>query len=54
MSKYSEFMEDQYRNIGKIRDATRTLIREGRDIAFKEFHDANSVAKLKEKIERGF
>jgi len=53
MSKYSEFMEDQYRNIGKLKDATRSLIKSGRDIAFKEFHDANSVERLKNKIKKG-
>jgi len=53
MSKYSNFLSDQYKNIGKVKDATRSVIKSGRDIALKEFYDANSLERLKNKIKKG-
>ena len=50
MSKYSECMAKTYKNIGKLKDATRSVIKDGKDIVFKEFHDANSVERLKRRI----
>jgi len=50
MSKYSEQMESQYINTEKIRKATKSAIQSGVDIAFKEFHDVNSIEKLKRRI----
>ena len=50
MSKYSEFMERQYINTGNVAKATKTFIENGVDLAFQEFHDANSVKRLKGRI----
>ena len=53
MSKYSECMGKTYKNIGKLRDATKSMINDGKDIVFKEFHEANSVERLKRCIREG-
>jgi len=50
VSKYSEYLESQYKSVRKLKDVTKDLIKSGGDIALKEFHDANSVQRLKEKI----
>ena len=50
MSKYSDFLESQYQSVGKIKKATKTLIKNGKDLALKEWHDANSVERLKKCI----
>lgn len=46
MSKYSEDMESQFKDIRKIKEATKDVINKGGDLALKEFHDSNSIEKL--------
>lgn len=53
MSKYSDDLEKQYPSIKKIKDATRSLIQNGKNLALEEWHDANSLERLKQKIKKG-
>ena len=50
MSKYSDHLERTHKCIGNIAKKTKELINNGKDLALKEFHDANSLERLKKKI----
>lgn len=41
MSKYSEELAGQFPDIKNIRDATKTILQDGEELAFKEIHGAN-------------
>ena len=47
MNKYSDHLESTHKCIGNIAKKTKELIKNGGDIALKEFHDANSVERFK-------
>ena len=54
MSKYSEELKQTYGNsTKKIREATRDLIKNGKNLALEQWHDANSVERLKRCIREG-
>jgi len=50
MSKYAEEMDGTYKDLRKLKEGTKSMIKDGVDIAFKEFHDANSFERLKKRI----
>jgi len=52
MSKYSEEFCNQYGTVGKVREETKRILKNGGDLAFKEIHSAKSFRRLKEKIRR--
>ena len=53
MSKYSDHLESTHKCIGNIAKKTKEFIKGGRDLVFEEFHDANSVERLKRCIREG-
>lgn len=48
MSKYSESLEKQLKDIKALKDATKSVIKGGGKIAMEEIHHAGSLKKLKE------
>ena len=52
MSNYTKELCESFPTIEDIKRATKDVIKSGRDIAFKEFHSANSIERLKKEIMR--
>jgi len=52
MSKYSDNMEKQYKDIKKLREATRDSIKGGSKLALEKYHDAKSLERLKREIRK--
>jgi len=50
MSKYIDDLEKTMKDIKAVKDATKDVIKKGGKLAFEEFHDANSLERLKKKI----
>ena len=43
----------QYKDLEKVKEATKDVIKKGGDFALKEFHDANSIERIKKEIMKG-
>ena len=50
MSKWSDDFEGANKDIRSIRGKTKEIIEKGGKLAFEEYQDADSVAKLKKEI----
>lgn len=50
MSKFSDDLENQLKDIRAVRNATKEVIGKGGKIAMQEYHEANSLEKLKKII----
>ena len=50
MSKYADEMERSLNNTRRIRELTKDLIKDGSDLALKEYYKAKSFERLKGKI----
>ena len=50
MSKYSDDLEKQLKDIKSVRCATKDIIEKGGKLALEEYHDAKSLKKLKKLI----
>ena len=53
MSKYIDEFEQQYKDLKKIREATKSVIKSGGDIAFKEILGARSVERIRRELKSG-
>ena len=50
MTKYTEEFEDQFKDLKDVGKATKTILEDGEELAFKEIYTAKSYAKLKRRI----
>ena len=50
MSKYSDDLQDTYKDVKALRKATKEVIKEGSKLALEEYHDARSLERLKKTI----
>lgn len=52
MSKYTDDLDDQFRDIKKVKEATKDILEKGEKLAMEELHDARSFERLKKEIRR--
>lgn len=52
MSKYSEDLSKQVKDIKTLREATKDVIKQGGKLALEEYHDAGSVARIKKILKK--
>ena len=50
MSKYSDDLEKQLKDVRAVKEATKDVINKGSKLAFEEIHDAHSLERLKKEI----
>ena len=50
MSKYSDELEATFKDVGALRKATVSVLKGGKELAFKEYYKAKDYVKLKEKL----
>ena len=50
MSKYSEDLKNTFKDVDAVRKVTRDVISKSGRIALEEYHEANSLEKLKKSI----
>ena len=50
MSKWSEEFEEQFRNVAKIKEATREIIRKNKKLSFEEYYNPETLNRLKKEI----
>lgn len=50
MTKYTEEFEDQFKNLKDVGKATKEIIEDGKELAFKEIYTAKGYENLKRGI----
>ena len=50
MSKYSDDLQNTYKDVKALRKATKEVIGKGGKLALEEYHDAKSLERLKKAI----
>jgi hypothetical protein len=50
MSKYSKELKQTFPTMKELKQATKNLIKDGGDLAFKEYHDASSLERIKREL----
>ena len=49
---FAEEFEKQFKDIKKVREATKDVIQKGGKLALEEYHDAKSVERIKKLIRK--
>jgi len=52
MSKYSDSLEQQIKDLKKVKEATKDVIKKGKKLAFEEYYDAKSLDRIKKEINK--
>ena len=50
MSKYADEIDATYKDLNAVKRATKDVIKQGSDFAFKEFQDAESLDRIKKEV----
>ena len=50
MSKYSDDLQNTFKDVKAIKKATKEVVDKGSKLALEEYHDAKSLEKLKKMI----
>lgn len=50
MSKYSKEMEEMFKDVESLKKATKDVIKDGGELAFKKWHEETSYERLKKEV----